>query len=214
MKTEKILQKIKKLLAMSKDCSSPNEAMMAANLVRKYMDKYQINELDLNSLEVSDFGESVYDPGMKSRLKTISIMSVAVAKFNDCQASYYGSNIMFKGLREDSDCAVEMVKFLVSVMYTSCKRIGLKGKDGTAYRTGFVTGVCTQIREMLIDRNETKMSDGKSLVLCKNQLVTQHFGAVRYTNTRTKVAAGSDDAYNWGKAAGGSVNLSNQRGIE
>lgn len=210
---ESILKRIKKLLAMSKDVSSPEEAMTAARLVRKYMDKYQVEELDLSSLEVSDFGEAIYDSGMKSRLKTISIMCVALAKFNDCQAVYSGSNILFRGLKEDSDCAVEMAKFLVKVMYSTCKRIGLTGKDGTAYRLGFTTGICEQVKTILVDRADTKMSDGKSLIICKNQLVAQHFGTVKYANTRQKVT-GSNDAYSWGKAAGRSVNLNNQRGIE
>ena len=211
MKTDKILNKIKKLLAMSNDTSSPSEAMIAANLVRKLMDKHQIEEVDLEALDTSDFSEEIYKSGMKSRLKPLSIMGVAVAKFNDCQAHYSGSNILFKGLKEDSTMSVDMLSYLIKTMYSSCKLIGLKGKDGTSYRLGFADGIARQVKELLKERENLKLSNGKSLMVCKNQLVTQEFGGVKYKQGKSSYTNG--DAYSWGKAAGKSVNLSKQRSL-
>ncbi len=44
---EKIINRVKKLLALSNDTSSPNEAAIALKRVRSLMDKYQLTHEDI-----------------------------------------------------------------------------------------------------------------------------------------------------------------------
>ena len=52
----KIQDRVQKLLNMAKDASSPNEAMIAMERARRLMDKYQIEETDLEQVEENRFG--------------------------------------------------------------------------------------------------------------------------------------------------------------
>jgi hypothetical protein len=53
---EKIKDRIAKLLRMSQDASSPNEAAIAAGRARALMDKYQIEAFDANNQVKEVFG--------------------------------------------------------------------------------------------------------------------------------------------------------------
>ena len=47
MKDEKIIERIKKLLRLAEDNSSPNEAMIAAKRARSLMDQHQIRHIPI-----------------------------------------------------------------------------------------------------------------------------------------------------------------------
>jgi len=60
-KDEKILKRIKNLLDMAMDSSSPNEAMIAARRSRALMDEHQISKDDLLSIDDNSFGVTEVD---------------------------------------------------------------------------------------------------------------------------------------------------------
>ncbi len=200
MSNNKILEKVKKLLAMSKDVSSPKEAMIASKLARKLMDKHQIETLDLEKSIPSDFGEEIYLSGMKTRVKTLSILGVCVAKYNDCIATYSGSNIIFKGFKEDTAITKEMMHYLIDTMYSLSKRLKLKRAEGNSFRLGFVHGIAEQVKELLKEREEVTTSTGTNLVICKNKLVVKEFGSPKYKRGSTTV--NNLSSYNTGKSIG------------
>lgn len=212
MKTDKLLKNIKNLLDMSKDTSSPEEAMIAARLARKLMDKHQVEELDLKNVDPSDFGNSIYDTGMKNKLKTISILAVCIAKYNDCQGSNIDSNILFRGFKADTDLAVTMMSYIVKIMYDTCKKLKLTRKQGTDYRQGFAVGISEQIKETLQERVKIVTSTGTNLVFCKNQLVTQKFGKVSYSKVGVKYT--DDNSFKTGKLVGKNISLTKPKNIQ
>ena len=47
MATPKIMERVRKLLAMAKDATSPHEAAIAARRARSLMDKHQLEEHEM-----------------------------------------------------------------------------------------------------------------------------------------------------------------------
>jgi len=208
MNNNKLLERIKNLLAMAKDVSSPEEAMIAARRARQLMDKHQVEEFDLEQAIPSDFGDEVYESGMKTRLKPLSVLGVAIAKYNDCQATYSGANILFKGFKADTVIAVDMMKYIVKVMYSLSKEMKLTRAKGNGFRQGFASGVAEQVTYLLEERGKITLATGTSLVICKKQLVAQEFGTARYT---TSSATCKDiSAFETGRSIGKNINLAKQ----
>jgi hypothetical protein len=214
---DKILDRIRKLLAMAGDTSSPHEAAIAAKRARALMDKHQVSDVDLTTLDASDMGDKV--TGMKQKTNNLftSVLSVAVATYNDCQVRYVRKNgyleLKFEGMLVDCVCAYELFKYLRNQAYQQAERYEVGRKDRHAYRVGFSSGVAAQVKEMQKEREQIKMEmgsqSGTSLVVCKQQLVRQHFDPVNYTNS-TSSYSGSRNAHGNGFTAGKKAGLNRQ----
>src|SRR6478609_1846278 len=121
---DKIKERIAKLLAMSRDASSPNEAAIAAGRARKLMDQYQLQEFDLAKALKEEFGSipaTHFSRGMPVYMQTLA---VAVAQYNDCAARFEsgwmardkrdvinpkrGKRIAFVGYKDDAELAGQM----------------------------------------------------------------------------------------------------------
>jgi len=215
---DKILDRIRKLLAMAGDTSSPNEAAIAAKRARALMDKHQVSDVDLTTLDASDMGSKVTNLKQKTNNLFTSVLSVAVATYNDCQVRYVRSDrgfleLKFEGMLVDAVCAYELFKYLRGQAYQQAERYHTGRKDRHAYRVGFASGVAAQVREMMKEREAIKMETGSqtgtALVVCKQQLVKQHFAPVNYVNSQSSYS-GSRDAYGEGHRAGRKAGLNRQ----
>jgi len=122
---EKIKDRIAKLLRMSQDASSPNEAAIAAGRARALMDKYQIESFDANNQVKEVFGVEPASGYFKDLPTYMSTLAVAIAKYNDCQAKYedaeFGQNygkkrVMFLGYKNDVDLAIAMFDRLLKII--------------------------------------------------------------------------------------------------
>ena len=217
---DKILDRIRKLLAMAGDTSSPNEAAIAAKRARALMDKHQVSDVDLTTLDASDMGSKVSNMGQKTNNLFTSVLSVAVATYNDCQVRYVRSDrgfleLKFEGMLVDAVCAYELFKYLRAQAYQQAERYHTGRKDRHAYRVGFSSGVAAQVKGMMKERDQIKMEvgsqSGTALVVCKQQLVAQHFNPVKYTNS-TSSYSGSSNAHGQGYQAGKKAGLNRQVG--
>lgn len=147
------------------------------------MDKYQIGEADLDG-EIHDvFGAERYGRNYKNIPSIISILAVAVARFNDCRvaimrdrnweetnkggkAARSGPNcnkyINFMGYTQDVALAVAMMDGLVSCMARLCKEYLTKEGHtgayhrgiGEAFKIGCTHELVRRINELTIERNE------------------------------------------------------------
>lgn len=213
-KTEKIIERVRKLLAMSKDTGSPNEAAIAAKRARFLMDEYQLTEMDLTKIESSDMGAS-YQEGKKTVSSFDGVLAVAVAEFNDCQVKYernkltYKLDIRFEGMLVDTVCAVELFRYLKGQAYKQAVRYEEGRKNRHAYRVGFASGVARQVKQFLLERAKLKTAGGTSLIVCKQQLVAQHFKPVKYKSSGTKFS-GDRSSFQSGVVAGQKAGLNRQ----
>jgi len=214
---DKIVDKVKKLLAMANDCSSPNEAITAARQARILMDKHQVSMGDLvesDGFSDSDSGINFINiPLWKSQL------AVVVAKFNDCQ-SYFNCEvkehkgkikrvkiIMFRGFETDVAVAISMYEYIINTVERLARSYiiwhGVKGKNSILKNT-YIDSCWQEIKEnmyKIISEREVKTSTGKDLVVIKNQLVTERFGGVRYPKKPSKFIP-TDQANVHAKVAG------------
>jgi hypothetical protein len=212
MDNETVLRKIRKLLAMSQDNSSPEEAAIAAGMARKMMDRHQVSELELTEVPKNAMGMEDWATGTRNVPKPIGILCVAVAKLNDCQAELsqdgYNKSIRFKGMLADCVCATVIMQYLRDMMYKQAECV--RGRsDRSAFRLGFSSGVARQVKDILLERNKIQTNAGTALVACKMALVNQEFGMAKYRTSKANLA-GNNVAYSMGKAAGQNANLNRQ----
>ena len=214
-KSEKILNRVRKLLAMSEDTSSPHEAAIAAKRARKLIDEYQIQEFELHKEKAFDFKAEEYRTNRKYN-KVIGIISVAIAKLNDCQAILIQRNpavYQFQGMMVDSVTCVEMLMYLRGELYI--QMMDIKGRrNKNEYEYGFSVGIADQVKEILKERKQQQVNingnTSQSLVVVKSQLVANHFGKVTYSKIRNANGYGGSSAYDSGYTSGKNTNLSRQ----
>lgn len=213
-----IIDRIRKLLAMAADASSPNEAAIAAGRARKLMDKHQIEASDLG--EASKF--TTADAGSRYKFMPVwkNTLAVSVAKFNDCKAVLEFGQIRFQGHDADVQVAVTMYEFLTATITRLCsdymKAEGYGryiARIGDAFKKRAAAGVATKIAELQKQRQEdTKTAAGTSLVMFKMAAVVAEFGDTRYATKPVKTKADSEAsrAAAAGFVAGQSISINTQ----
>ena len=210
------IDKIRKLFAMAKDASSPNEAAIAARQARALMDKFQISEIDLTTTTSDDFGE-VHESFGKTMIGWVGSLALHVARINDTRVVWSQHpdtgqrTVRFSGFLTDAVCSAEMMKYLHKTAMRLGAAVPGNRAEKNAYRAGFAKGVGEQVSEILREREQIKTSTGTALVVVKSQLVSQRFG-VQKSRRSSRSGSGSAHSYSKGVEAGRSVNLNRQVG--
>ena len=88
MANKKLLERIRRLLAMADDASSPNEAAIAARRVRKLMDEHQVTKEDAEGV-IDEFDIVSSSEKYVTWPRWLQGVAVLVAKENDCIARFY-----------------------------------------------------------------------------------------------------------------------------
>jgi len=211
---DKILDRVRKLYAMSQDDSSMAEAEIALRRVTSLMKKYGLKAEDL---EVSPFNEGCAIQG-KSIPKWFKYLSLGIAEFSDCicegKRNYDGvATFEYKGYDIDVQSALMLQQYLVDTMNRMWeewkKTADYTGKSAsTSFKNGFASTMQERLMDMahqrLIDEekmmNSVENSDGKALTVLKMEMVTEKFGKQRISRQRSRVSdggatqAGSDSA--------------------
>jgi Protein of unknown function (DUF2786) len=200
---DKIKVRIAKLLRMSQDSSSPEEAAIAAGRARALMDKHQLDAMDIGENK-EEFGTATGTPFLKDIPNYMSTLAVAVAKYNDCQAKYEfgqhavrsherGQAVLFMGYVSDVNMAVEMFKRLTNAINRLCKEY-LKEQGyaeynpalGGQFKTGASIAIISKLNQMTRERDALTSSGGTSLVVCKTKAVNERFGVVKYSSVKER----------------------------
>jgi hypothetical protein len=142
----------------------------------------------------------------------MSILSVSVAKYNDCQAKYdgeyadeygrqeYKQAIMFMGYKNDVDLAEMMLDRLLKIAHKLSKEYvneRLPGKDMTdpdairasaLFKAGVVDELSSRLASMTIERDAltTNKVTGSSLVIVKSKAVAEKFGKPQYSSAKSR----------------------------
>lgn len=222
----KVKDRIAKLLRMAQDSSSPNEAAIAADRARHLMDTYQISSMDLGDTADNVFTKDPVTGKFRDIPMYMSVLSVSVAKLNDCQAAFEYEHvengvkkfIVFKGFKDDVELGNRMYNRLLNIInklareYVADKFPGETIEDmdvlraSTMFKCGASDEICNRLRKMTIERDCLTMSGGTSLVLCKRKAVDDHFGEAAYTESRSRRLSKREiDARNAGVIKGAAV---------
>ncbi len=218
MDREKLLSRIRKLYAMSRENeSSPHEAEIAMRRCQSLMARFGVTESDL---ETSEFGSSKIGKAFRAVPNYVSVLGSAVALLHDCLC-VKSDTIEFRGFSIDAEVATMTYEYLTDTMERSLK---LRKQEGTVspgrsasfdYRVGFALAVLNRARLIDADRKvaEEKLrttptdgdfaASGQSLVVRKREVVRASCMAgvvrgrakrVRYRNGEAHTAGTSDGA--------------------
>ena len=139
-KRQQIIDKIKKLLNLSSNNPSKEEAMSAALMAQKLMAKYKIQEDEtLDEIKEEDLIDSVFaDQKHNSSFHSWRRqLAVIVAKNFCCKCYMKGQDIVFRGFKQDAEIALNAYLYL----YTIGDKLGSKEYNEQLRNTGSGKGV-------------------------------------------------------------------------
>lgn len=157
--TEKIITKIKKVLELSKNNPSTEEAKSAALKAQRLMAEYHISINDINEIkDIKEITEERVVVGMGNKWK-YALASIIVRNFR-CKSYCYGKDeIAFYGYDVDAKIAAETFKYLFEIGNKSAnkfynqKRIESKKSgiyfDGSGIKNYFLAGYLQGILDVL-----------------------------------------------------------------
>lgn len=206
-KRAKMVEKIKKMMALAQDNPSEEEALSAALQAHKLMVKYNIHEDEVSLEEIKDeitsvFSEQKHGCHLMAWRKNLAGV---VAKAFRCKAYVSGQDVVFRGYKDDAQLALEVYLML----YTVGDKLGSKAyatqldETGTgkgAYNSmtiGFLHGVqdafneqCTAL--MVVTPKEVEE---------EWEVFSAGFGKGRRMNVRTINSKLYKEGYSEGKQA-------------
>lgn len=217
--TEKLLDRIRKLYAMSKQTeASPRESVIALARCDSLMKKYGVTEADL---ETSDFSTTEAHSIMRKMPKHVGILGAAVGVFHDCTVirDYEKSTLVFQGFTVDAEIAPITLQYLLDSLERS---LSVAKRDGTVeagrspahdYRVGFAAEIYTRCKEIdkarRVNEDDAGTSTGTSLVVRKMALVKEHFYDPQIGKA-PKIKIRQSEALQEGRKAGSKVSLNTQ----
>lgn len=223
----KIKERIAKMLAKADNNTNEHEAAAAAQMARKLMDKYQIDEIDIGAVtDGQQFGEELSDETYKYMPQWKNILSVAVGRYNDCESGAVPSSvggdkyqIKWMGFKDDVKIAKQMYNYLCAVIdqctSTYMRDMGYtryNARVGTIFKEAMAARLCVRLRAMTEEREaEAITATGTSLIIVKSTAVAEYFGEVKYAKTKYKAPSKPDEliAAVAGQAAGEKAAINN-----
>lgn len=234
---EAVLRRVQKLLAIAEDSrADANEAGAAAAMAEKIMRKYQLEHSDVMAAEFKrkeNFSTADVNCAMKRNQghQPSSVpmwgqwLAVRVANLYECQATVHydylssgrAAKIRFSGYKADVQMCSWTYEYLLDVTIRAVrqyqKEFPRDKVQSNAYRVGFVTAICANLR-LAAEAKDAEVKAEKTsnaLVVAKASAVQQFFGKVNYGSTETKDYRHERD-FHQGRSDGSKVDV-NRRGI-
>lgn len=214
MSEEKIVDKIRKLLALSKS-DNPNEAAIALQKATALMEEYQIKNIDL--IPEQDVTHSDLEAVTGQHFVWASRLAYSCAKLFDCTTINYTSQKSFRFVGEEQNilCANQLFWHLFRAWKGMCNTDYKNDKpsDRKLYRKshglGYASMIWQRVQELTEKRHENIVkSTGTDLVVVSdaklNQYMEENFN-LRKASSRSLTTSSS--GYSQGMAAGKKVNL-------
>jgi hypothetical protein len=235
MEREAILRKMRALSAkrVENGCSE-HEAMAAADLLARMMDRFGFSRIDLSetgktsALTMSTWRSPINKNG------SLSQVSLAVSEYTDCKVWLSGKgtdaeSIVFFGHEEDTLLAVFLMDSFYAAMTsewaeyrrsmgavvdpkTGRPKAVVSVKERETFELGMMGRLSGRLREMKVDRNsrvdEPTGRTGNALVVVKTAAVDAGFKQLGITLGKARASRKrlrGSDAYAAGRAAGGRV---------
>ncbi len=223
MNRERVLDRVKKLYAMSQATeSSPNEAEIALRRCQSLMLRFGITLADL---ETSDYGSSGIGKSFRAIPSYVTLLSSAVALLHDCICVDSGE-IEFRGFSLDAEVAGLTYAYLSKSMERSLR---LRKSEGAIppgrsasfdYRVGYGISVLNRCRKIHAEREalekqaqkdrSKKQHSQTSLIIRKRELVEENCTADINSAKRRTVKYRQGSAHTAGADDGASVSLDSQ----
>lgn len=144
-KREKMIEKIKKMLALAENNPSMEEGLAAALQAHKLMAKYNIHEDDVTLEEVKEeiisvFSTQAHDSHLMGWRKQLGLV---VATSFRCKCYTHGKDVVIRGFVDDAKLAMDVYLMLYSVGHKLAKKEETKERSKTGSAKGIYTSVAT-----------------------------------------------------------------------
>lgn len=235
-KKAKLIEKIKKCLALGKDPSAfQHEAESAMEMAQRLMEEYNLSVTDV---EVDEVVEVEFVTDRSRIIQWKALLAKYVANGFECQlftrkgrgvgrsldGQYHPSKLVFIGTKVDVEVAIYVFKYLSTVVermkadfvkkvvVPSYVRTGSKGykmNQGKSYAVGIVQALKLKIDEFANRKKETVNSapiTGKEMILVKKDAVAKYMR--RYNMTKgTPIKGLNRDAMSTGQEHGAGISI-------
>lgn len=205
MTTEKVIQTIKKVLELSKNNPSEEEAKAAALKAQELLAKYHISMKevdDISSEEMERIDEVRVNVPAKSWKYTLARI---VADNFCCRHFYYGKSVVvFYGHRSDAEIAAETFKYLFEFGNKNASRYVAKKKLGgrTGLYNSYVVGFCKGVEEALAKQCTALMLVVPEDVKSAYEDMSKDFKHSRAKSASAGLSDGCVKAFSEGKITG------------
>jgi hypothetical protein len=225
--SDEIVEKVRGLLRLAADQTSPHEAATALRHAKKLMDKYELEESMVAEKTPDELHrEPMFNWSYKNSARApvwLSSLCVAITKLFDCEAGWSygvinnktGYYVEVFGLKYDVKVAVMTLRYILDQldgMFEKFKGGGsLTRAQGVSWYSGAVGVVTSRIREFKKELEASRLSMGTALVVIKSAKIKESFGEFGYTQRDMSETSAMNDmsAFLSGAAKGGDVNLTN-----
>ncbi len=152
---EKIIDKIQKLLNLSKKNPNENEAIAAALKAQQLMSEHGISmhQLDENSSS-KQIVKLMHHPTITPVMRKWKYQLARIISKNfRCKDYIHGKNVVFMGYESDAKIALEVFSYLYDNgnrlayrYYSECRKNNIPTKNRmNTYLTGFMAGICVKL---------------------------------------------------------------------
>jgi hypothetical protein len=221
VKDNPIIEKIKKLLALSNSCNE-HEAALAASHVQRLLSEHNLAMADIDTLQKPEKADKVETAVAKTMPKWLRHLCSGVSDAFDCQAVHHpGTGTMtFIGVGTDVQIAAYTFTYLDKTIRRLCSAY-MKRQVGTAisarhrelFRHSYYLGAVSTINQQLTtQKKETPVTPG-ALIPVKKGLIKQaisEIGCIRTLHSRRSYINGG--AYSQGQTDGKKIGI--HRGVE
>lgn len=204
---EKIIQTIRKVLELSKNNPSEEEAKSAALKAQELLAKYHIDMKEVESIDI-DTVESIEEVRVTLQAKKWKYkLATIVANNFRCKHFYIGKSVLvFYGHKTDADVAAETFKYLFDVGNRLAGRevdrvFAETGTSANVYNS-FVAGFCAGIEESLGEQCKALMIVTPEDVKTSFAEMSKNFGTMNCGSLRIGGNEHCREVYENGKTEG------------
>lgn len=213
---EKIVDKIRKLLALS-ESSNEHEAMLAMENANKLLMKYNLEMSDISEIDLNEMVEDNILSG-KRIMNYKSTLLNSIMRLNNCEMIIHNKigkekTIKALGRKHNIQVSISMYEWLTVTMDKLAKKE--RGVNLNSFKIGFAHSISQKVNEIIKERDKQKNEFDKNctaLVVQEKALVKQ-FMRSQYPNVKTvsnNTSIRDQASYMAGRSAGQSISLNGQ----
>jgi len=216
MDKEKVIDKVKKLLALSKS-SNEHEASLALENANKLLMKHNLEMSDISDVEKSAIiEEAVMSAGRIMKWKTVLLASVM--RLNNCEIITHSirggeKKVISIGKKQNIEVSLSMYDYLCRTMERKLNRENPYNKQ--SFRIGFAITINKKIQEIIAERNRKKddFATACTALVVQEKAEVKKFMMDKYRNLRTErsnISCSDASSYSAGVRAGQATSLNSQ----
>ena len=211
---EKLLERVKNLLAMAKhSASNEHEAATALRRAESLMRKHSIEIAELEAKTLSHDDLICAETNESRNCTWVWVLAWAASDLTSTLPGKNSGYLSFYGTKEDTQVAKLMFDYLIAVTERLAQKFDGTRKERNSFKLGIVFAIQQKVKDIKRERDQqirTASTPGTDLVFIKDNLIKEQYG-LQYNKAKS-VKVGSASAFDEGQRQGSNVSLNSQIG--